>query len=359
MENEMIIVESDNHSMERFDRQEKLAEDARQVRKNKNSANTLRSYRTDWLDFCRWCNENSHQSLPATPKTVSEYLTCRALKNWFGLSGKSKKLTEKPPLKLPTLLHRVWGIRFAHKANGYPFDTSATEIEETLSSLRRSNTAKEKRMTPLLLADLRVIAEQLTAVIEDKASNPIKARTAIRDRCIFLLGFSTAMRRAEISALTMADISFVDKGIEIHITQSKTGARELVIPSGTNPQTCPVRCLKAWLKESGITEGAVFSSINKHGYLGEKALTAHSIAKIIQNHPHVKAKIASAKESKETMPFFGGHSLRSGFVTSAIEAGIAEDLILKQTGHRKRDTLDKYIRRTNKWTDNAAALIGL
>ena len=28
---------------------------------------------------------------------------------------------------------------------------------------------------------------------------------------------------------------------------------------------------------------------------------------------------------------------------------LPEDLIMAQTGHKKRDTLDKYIRRTNKW----------
>ena len=63
------------------------------------------------------------------------------------------------------------------------------------------------------------------------------------------------MRRAEISALTMQDIKFVEEGVEVHIMQSKTGEREPVIPYGSNLLTCPVRAFKAWLQESNITEG--------------------------------------------------------------------------------------------------------
>ena len=359
MENEIIIATSENHSIERFDKLEKLAETTRQVSRNKRSANTLNGYASDWEDFSAWCNEHSLTALPASPHVVASYIADRAVNNWIGVSGKSKKPTAKPPLKLPTLLHRVWGIRFKHKENGYPFDASATEIADALDALRRGNTAKEERKTPLLLEDIRAISEQLTAIINDKESNPIKARTAIRDRCIFVLGFVTAMRRAEISALKMEDIAFVEQGAEIHIRQSKTGQRELVVPYGSNPLTCPIRCLKAWLLESGITEGALFSPINRHGHIGQNALTGYSIARIIQNHPHIKAKIASAKKTKEAVPSFAGHSLRAGFVTTAIKSGVPEDLIMAQTGHKKRDTLDKYIRRTNKWTDNAALRIGL
>lgn len=39
-------------------------------------------------------------------------------------------------------------------------------------------------------------------------------------------------------------------------------------------------------------------------------------------------------------------------------ADVPEDLIMAQTGHKKRDTLDKYIRRTNKWSENAAVRTG-
>ncbi|MFI5343240.1 MAG: hypothetical protein ACHQUC_03370 [Chlamydiales bacterium] len=59
------------------------------------------------------------------------------------------------------------------------------------------------------------------------------------------------------------------------------------------------------------------------------------------------------------MPSFGGHSLRAGFVTTAAMQDVPEDLIMAQTGHRKSDTVKKYIRRANKWQENAVMRLGL
>lgn len=187
----------------------------------------------------------------------------------------------------------------------------------------------------------------------------MSAKIATRDRALLLLGFVNAMRRSEIASLSMSDIKVVDEGIEVHIMQSKTGERELVIPFGSNPLTCPIRALKAWIKEACITEGPIFRSINRHGHISKNPLTGHSIALIIQNNPYIKAKTDEAIKKGEVVPSFADHSLRAGFVTRAIKKGVPEDLIMSQTGHKKRDTLDKYIRRTNKWQENAAMKIGL
>ena len=73
----------------------------------------------------------------------------------------------------------------------------------------------------------------------------------------------------------------------------------------------------------------------------------------------MKLKTEVAISKGDVVPSFAGHSLRAGFVTTAIKEGVPEDLIMAQTGHKKRDTLDKYIRRTNKWQENAAIKIGL
>lgn len=357
--NDLIVINPDHQVSDRLAKLEKLAETTKLVSNNRNSPNTLNGYASDWEDFEAWCNLHQFQSLPAAPHVIASYLADRAMNTWVGPSGRLKKPTTKPPLKLPTLLHRVWGIRFKHKEHGYPFDSSCKEITEVLDGLRRSNTAKEIRKTPLLLDDLRKMSEQLQLIINNREIKPVDARIAIRDRALLLLGFVTAMRRAEISALTMQDIKFVEEGVEVHIMQSKTGEREPVIPYGSNPLTCPVRALKAWLQESDITDGPLFRSINKHGHIGKNPLTGYSIALIIQNNPYVKLKTEEATLKGDVIPSFAGHSLRAGFVTTAIKEGVPEDLIMAQTGHKKRDTLDKYIRRTNKWQENAAIKIGL
>lgn len=56
---------------------------------------------------------------------------------------------------------------------------------------------------------------------------------------------------------------------------------------------------------------------------------------------------------------FSGHSLRAGLVTSAAMNGIPEHAIMRQTGHKKSETLRKYIRIGILFEENAAAGVGL
>jgi integrase len=52
---------------------------------------------------------------------------------------------------------------------------------------------------------------------------------------------------------------------------------------------------------------------------------------------------------------FAGHSLRAGFATSAARAGKADRDIMRQTGHRSRAMLDRYVRAAQFRIDNPAA----
>ena len=56
---------------------------------------------------------------------------------------------------------------------------------------------------------------------------------------------------------------------------------------------------------------------------------------------------------------FAGHSLRSGFATSAAMKGASERSIQNQTGHRSLATLRRYIRDGSLFRENAAAVVGL
>jgi integrase len=70
----------------------------------------------------------------------------------------------------------------------------------------------------------------------------------------------------------------------------------------------------------------------------------------------VKASVAAAGYDPA---IFSGHSLRSGFATSAARAGVAERYIQDQIGHRSLPVLRVYIRRRNLFTENAAGKVEL
>ena len=50
---------------------------------------------------------------------------------------------------------------------------------------------------------------------------------------------------------------------------------------------------------------------------------------------------------------FAGHSLRSGFVTSAAERGARPDRIMAHTGHRSAAMLQVYTRHVDSFADHA------
>ncbi|WP_232503182.1 site-specific integrase [Parachlamydia acanthamoebae] len=174
-----------------------------------------------------------------------------------------------------------------------------------------------------------------------------------RDKALLLLGFAGAFRRSELVGIDYEDLKLVRNGFVIRIKRSKTDqqgeGREIAIPYGANPDTCPVRALQDWLIHSGIISGHIFRSINRHGSINQENLSTRSVARIIKRNQYLMQN--SAK--------YSGHSLRSGFVTTATLAGVQEYAIMKQTGHRRSDTLKKYIRSRDLWRENPASKIGL
>nr|WP_321981018.1 site-specific integrase [uncultured Cohaesibacter sp.] len=187
---------------------------------------------------------------------------------------------------------------------------------------------------PLLRDDLFVLLD------------PLKDRPKdIRDRAILLIGFSAGMRRSEIVALNAEDIEAVDKGLLITIRRSKTDqegqGRTVAIPFGRT-RHCPVTALKDWLTFAGISQGPIFTAINKHGQISNLRISGEAVRQML--------KVRLRDAGYDPTPF-SGHSLRAGFATSAR----ASNLKIRQvTGHKSDTTLNRYIRSTDLFTDAAA-----
>ena len=83
------------------------------------------------------------------------------------------------------------------------------------------------------------------------------ARNDARDRALILLGFAGAFRRSELLGLDIEDCAFDKDGLTVMLRRSKTeqggASRKIGIPYGSNPETCPVRTIQAWIEQTGIT----------------------------------------------------------------------------------------------------------
>ena len=136
----------------------------------------------------------------------------------------------------------------------------------------------------------------------------------MRDRALLLLGFAGAFRRSELVALDVADIAETETGLLVMIRRSKTDqdGEGVTIAIARGDVACPARALREWLDAAGIEAGPIFKPINKAGTVSGERLTDRSVANIVKAH---------AERAGFDANLFSGHSLRSGFLTSAAARG--------------------------------------
>jgi len=280
--------------------------------KNSKAANTLRAYQADFKDFSAFCAKNGLASMPTEPKILSLYLT--------HLSATSK---------FSTLKRRIASISVIHKIKGHYLDTKHPIIMENLHGIRRVKGSNQKSKKPILINDLKTI---INAIDKVKQSENRK----LRDRTIILIGFSGGFRRSELVNIEYDDVEFVSEGVKIFIKRSKTDqsgeGMTKAIPYFDNKLFCPVLSLKNWINNSEIKSRKIFDISDK------------TVALIIKKY----ASLSGLNPNR-----YGGHSLRSGFATSAAEFGAEERNIMTMTGHKTTQMVRRYIQEANLFKNNA------
>ncbi len=280
--------------------------------KSSKSINTIKAYESDFKDFTVFCLKNGLQHLPTEPKVVSIYLTQMS-----------------KTCKFSTLKRRIASIKVIHKIKGHYLDSKHPIIMENLLGIKRINGSYQTSKKPLLINDLKILIK----AIDDDSINYNKK---IRNKSLLLLGFSGGFRRSELVNLNYDDLDFVNEGLKIFIKRSKTdqsGEGTIkAIPYFENKQFCPVTNLKNWIKHANISRGKIYNISDK------------SVSLIIKKY----ALIANYDPKK-----YGGHSLRSGFATSAAEAGAEERHIMAMTGHKTTQMVRRYINEANLFKNNA------
>ena len=292
---------------------------------NSKANNTVRAYKSDFKDFELFCLKNGFKSMPSDSKIVSLYLTYLSTKD----------------VKMSTLKRRLVAIGVIHRLKGHYLDTKHPSIIENIMGIKRRKGSIQKGKKPLLINNLKTIIN----VIDDIKDDEIKR---YRDRTIILIGFSGGFRRNEIVSLDFDDLDFVNEGLKINLKKSKTDqfGEGLIkaLPYFDNPNYCPVKSLQKWLNYSKIDNGPVFRRLNKGSRLTENRLTDQTVAILIKKYLQL-----AGIDSKN----YSGHSLRSGFATSAAESGAEERSIVAMTGHKSTEMVRRYIKEANLFKDNA------
>ena len=242
---------------------------------------------------------------------------------------------------MSTLKRRLVSIGVIHKLKGHDLDTKHPSIIENIMGIKRRKGSYQKSKKPLLISSLKAIIN----VIDHQKKEEIKK---FRDRSIILIGFSGGFRRNEIVSLDYDDLDFVSEGLKINLRRSKTDqfgkGLTKALPYFDNSQYCPVVSLKNWIEISKISSGPVFRRFIKGSKLSENRLTDQTVALLIKEYLQL-----AGIDSKN----YSGHSLRSGFATSAAESGAEERSIMAMTGHKSTEMVRRYIKEANLFKNNA------
>jgi site-specific recombinase XerD len=283
------------------------------------SDNTRKAYKADWTDFTTWCAGADLVPLPAEPVTVARYLA------QIADGGR----------KASTIQRRVAAIRSIHKAAGFEPPTNSEGVKAVMRGIRRAKGTKPTRKAPATAEVLHQVLANLGTGLQ-----------GLRDRALLLVCFAAALRRSELVALEVSDIERRPRGIVLHIAGSKTDqeGKGAQIPVPNGKELRPVSALDAWLEAAGITGGPIFREVDRHGRVGTAAICDRTVARIIQR---------TCKAAGLDPKLFGGHSMRAGFITSALDRQVDLFRIMGVSRHVKVDTVKVYDRRENGFDDAA------
>jgi integrase len=280
--------------------------------------NSRRGYLSDLAQFEAWGG-----SIPASPEIVASYLAARADR-----------------LATASLVRHVASISKAHDARGLPNPTRSELVRATMRGIKRTRGCAQHEAKPLLRDDLLLVLDAMGEGLKHS-----------RDRALLLIGFAGALRRSELVGIDMGDVEHVRQGIVLHLRRSKTDqdgrGRKIGIPYGRT-RCCPVNALQGWLAASGITEGAIFRPVDRHGRIHAARLSGEAVSLV------VRERVAAAGLDPTR---YSGHSLRAGLATSAAQAGVPTWRIRTQTRHASDAMLARYVRDGELFTDNAAGAL--
>jgi site-specific recombinase XerD len=291
---------------------------AKTYARNEKAENTRRAYRSALAAFVEWCAARNASSLPAAPGTVAAYLA--------GLADQGRKVS--------TIQIHAAAIGHAHRLSGLASPLSDEGVKATLRGIRRTIGVAAQGKRPLTAELIAKVLRKLPDTLAGK-----------RDRALIALGFAAALRRSEIVGLTIGQIERTPKGLFVHLGKTKTDqeGRGAVIAVPKGRKIRPVQALEAWIDAAQIREGALFRRVTGPERVGG-ALSDRAAAEIVKR---------AVENAGFDVNAFSGHSLRSGFVTSALDEGVDLFRVMDVTRHKRMETLRIYDRRSKAFDGHA------
>ncbi len=268
--------------------------------------NTIRAYRSDFVQYQNWCLQNDQEPIPATAYTMSMYVDYLSENN-----------------KSATIRRRINSLGTVLKLSKNHDPTKDPEVILALKRMHRKIGRAQEQATPLT----KSLLNQLLNICDN-------GTMGIRNQVLLRLGYETMRRRSELCAFKFEDIDYAPNGkpiIKLNFSKNDQFGTGKVLPISEELFTL----IEKW---EGIVgnQGYILRSINKHGHIGN-SLNPASINTIL------KALQEGLKSELNQQPL-SGHSFRVGAALDLLEQGEPLEKIMLRGGWQSDSTAMKYLR---------------
>ena len=268
--------------------------------------NTIRAYRSDFIQYQTWCSLNKIDSIPANADAMAQYVDYLSNIN-----------------KSATIRRRINSLGTVLKLSKHHDPTKQPEVILAIKRMHRRIGRAQQQATPL--------SKSLLTQLISNCDNSIRG---LRNKVLLRLGYETMRRRSELCALKFEDLCKGPNGKPaIRLNSSKTdqfGAGK-ILPISQEL----FDLLEKW-RSMISDEGYILKSINRHGHFGNKLHPA-SINTIL------KALQKDLRIDSDEQPL-SGHSFRVGAALDLLEQGEPLERIMLRGGWQTDSTAMSYLR---------------
>ena len=268
--------------------------------------NTIRAYRSDFIQYEKWGLKKDHKAIPATAECIASYV------DYLSQNAKSA-----------TIRRRINSLGTVLKLSKNHDPTKEPEIVLALKRMHRKIGRSQEQAAPLTNALLKQLL--------DSCDN---SNVGLRNKLLLRLGYETMRRRSELCAFRFEDISQAPKGkpiIKLNFSKTDQYGTGKVIPISNELNNL----LNKW-KEIVNKEGYILRAINRHGHIKE-SLCPSSVSCILKG-------LQKKLKDNSNEQLLSGHSFRVGAALDLLEQGEPIEKIMLRGGWKTDATAMNYLR---------------
>jgi site-specific recombinase XerD len=268
--------------------------------------NTIRAYRSDFIQYQTWCSQNKLGPIPASAETMALYVDYLSNIN-----------------KSATIRRRINSLGTVLKLSKHYNPTNQPEVILAIKRMHRKIGRAQQQATPLT----KPLLNQLIS----NCDNSVKG---LRNKVLLRLGYETMRRRSELCAFKFEDICKGANGkpaIRLNFSKTDQFGTGKMLPISQDL----FDLLEKW-RSMISDEGYILRSISRHGHIGINLHPA-SVSTLL------KALQKDLKMDSDKQPL-SGHSFRVGAALDLLEQGEPLERIMLRGGWQTDSTAMRYLR---------------